>query len=360
MTLLSPLGLLAELTHRCPLQCPYCSNPVELIRPAAELTTAEWRHVFDQAADLGVLQLHLSGGEPMARADILELVAHSSARGLYTNLITSGVTLDADKIARLKAAGLDHVQISIQGVDATRADRVSGMSGAMAKKRESIQRVTEAGLALTINAVIHRQNLDEMDKAISFALEAGAERLELAHVQYYGWGLTNRASLLPTRAEAAAAAAKVAAARTSLTGRLVIDYVVPDAYAERPKACMGGWGRQVIVVAPDGTAMPCHAANSIPELTFANVRTQSLKDIWDRDSAFNAFRGTDWMKVPCRDCDRREIDWGGCRCQAMALTGDVRLADPACALSPRRDAMTAVETEAGRPPPPFRYRKFGG
>jgi PqqA peptide cyclase len=360
MTMPPPLGILAELTHRCPLQCPYCSNPLALTKPATELNTDDWRSVLAQGAAMGVLQLHLSGGEPMARADIYELVAHAAGHGLYTNLITSAVTLDADKTARLRDAGLDHVQISIQGVDAARADRVAGMTGAADKKRAAMRHVKAAGLALTVNAVVHRQNLSELDALIDLAVNEGAERLEVAHVQYYGWGLDNRAALLPTRAQTMDATAKVEAARARLNGVLVIDYVVPDVYAERPKACMGGWGRQVMVIAPDGRVMPCHAADTILSLDFSNVRTRSLADIWANDAAFNAYRGVDWMPEPCVSCDRREIDWGGCRCQALALAGDPGATDPACALSPRRDAMRTAEAEAAAPAPRFRYRRFGG
>jgi pyrroloquinoline quinone biosynthesis protein E len=331
-----------------------------LAKPANELSTDDWRRVFGEAAALGFLQLHLSGGEPMARADIFALVAHAAKNGLYTNLITSAVTLDADKTARLRDAGLDHVQISIQGADPARADRVAGMAGAAEKKRAAMRHVKAAGLALTVNAVIHRQNCDEVPALIQIAIDEGAERLEIAHVQYYGWGLANRAALLPTRAQTLAVTAMVDAARERHKGRLVIDYVVPDAYAERPKACMGGWGRQVMVVAPDGRAMPCHAADTIAHLTFANVRTQSLAEIWARDPAFALYRGTAWMPEPCASCDRREIDWGGCRCQALALTGDAAATDPACALSPHRAAMDRVAQEADAPAPAFRYRKFGG
>jgi pyrroloquinoline quinone biosynthesis protein E len=270
------------------------------------------------------------------------------------------VTLDAEKTARLAQAGLDHVQISIQGADAARADRVAGMAGAAEKKRAAMRHVRAAGMALTINAVIHRQNLDEADALIELAVAEGAERIEMAHVQYYGWGLANRAALLPTRDETMAATAKVEAARKRLEGRLVVDYVVPDVYAERPKACMGGWGRQVMVIAPDGRAMPCHAADTLLNLEFSNVRTRNLSDIWTNDAAFNAYRGTAWMSEPCISCDRREIDWGGCRCQALALAGDAGATDPACALSPHRGAMEIAAAEAAAEAPPFRYRKFGG
>jgi pyrroloquinoline quinone biosynthesis protein E len=234
------------------------------------------------------------------------------------------------------------------------------MTGAAEKKRAAMRQVKAAGLALTINAVVHRQNLGEVDALIDLAVAEGAERIEIAHVQYYGWGLANRGALLPTREQTIATTAKIEAARKRLEGRLVIDYVVPDVYAERPKACMGGWGRQVMVIAPDGRAMPCHAADSLLTLEFSNIRTRSLSDIWANDSAFNAYRGTDWMPEPCASCDKREIDWGGCRCQALALAGDAAATDPACALSPYRGAMTMAAAEARLPPPPFRYRKFGG
>jgi pyrroloquinoline quinone biosynthesis protein E len=360
MNIPPPLGLLAELTHRCPLQCPYCSNPLDLVRAERELSAKDWAALFDQAAALGVLHVHLSGGEPMARADIVEIVGHAARAGLYTNLITSGVTLDRDKTARLQDAGLDHVQISVQGAAADGADRVAGMQGAAAKKRAAMAHVKAAGLALTLNAPLHRGNCDQAGALIDLALDAGAERIELAHIQYYGWGLANRASLLPALSQIGAVTAVVEAARPRLAGRLVIDYVVPDYYAERPKACMGGWGRQVMVVTPDGRALPCHAADGLPGLVFENVRTRSLAEIWREGPAFAAYRGTGWMPDPCASCDRREIDWGGCRCQAFALTGDAAATDPACALAPARAAVLDAVAEADRAPPPFRYRRFGG
>ena len=353
-----PLALLAELTHRCPLRCPYCSNPLEMIRAGAELDTVAWLRVFDEAAALGVLQVHFSGGEPTVRRDLEDLVRHAAGLGLYTNLITSGVLLDPDRVAALNAAGLDHVQISIQDSEASNADRIAGFGG-HARKLKAALLVREAGLALTVNAVMHRQNLDRLGDMIALAEALGAERLEVAHVQYYGWGLRNRAALIPTREQLDRATDVVEQARARLAGRMVIDYVVPDYYAARPKACMAGWGRRFLNVTPEGKVLPCHAAETIPTLTFESVREHSVADIWASSPAFNAFRGTEWMPDPCRSCDRKEIDWGGCRCQALALTGDAAATDPACERSPHHGRMLALaEGEAAAPPPPFRYRGF--
>jgi pyrroloquinoline quinone biosynthesis protein E len=356
MSIAPPLGLLAEVTHRCPLRCPYCSNPLELTRAAAELDTATWARVFSEAAALGVLQLHLSGGEPTARRDIVELVGAAAQAGLYTNLITAGVTLDAARVAALAAAGLDHVQLSVQDAEPGSAERIGGMAGAHARKREAARHVVAAGLPLTLNAVVHRQNLDRLEQLVELALTLGAGRLEVAHVQYYGWALANRAALLPTRAQLDAATATVQAARAALKGRLVIDYVVPDYHAHRPKACMGGWGSRVMAISPAGRALPCHAAESLPGFDFPDVRTTSLRDIWENAEAFNRYRGTDWMAEPCRSCDRREIDWGGCRCQAFALTGDAAATDPACALSPQHHLLDVAVQEAAQATGDFTWR----
>lgn len=353
-----PLGLLAELTHRCPLRCPYCSNPLELEQAARELSAAEWGRVFEEAAALGVLQLHLSGGEPAARRDLEAIVAHASRAGLYTNLITAGVSIDAARLAALAAAGLDHVQLSIQAPDAATSDRIGGMPGGHARKLAFARMVREAGLPLTVNAVLHRQNLDAVPEMIALALELGAGRLELAHVQYHGWAYRNRAALLPERGRLEAANAAIAAARAALRGRLAIDEVAPDYHARRPKACMGGWGRAVMVVSPSGAALPCHAAAELPGFTFPNVRDATLRDIWEGSDAFNRFRGTGWMPEPCRGCDRRERDWGGCRCQAFALTGDAAATDPACALSPHHGLLEAALAEAAASDGAFHYREM--
>ncbi len=361
MTVPAPIGLLAELTHRCPLGCPYCSNPLELVRASGELDTAVWTRVMQEAADLGILHVHLSGGEPLTRSDLAEIVNAANVAGLYTNLITSAIGLTPQRLSELKGAGLDHVQISIQGVDPVRADAVAHFKGGMKAKREAAQRVVREALALTVNAVIHRDNIRDLPQIIDLAQEWGAGRLEVAHVQYHGWALVNRASLMPSRQDFEDAARVVDEARVRLSGDLVIDHVIPDYYGERPKACMGGWGRQVIVIAPDGRALPCHAAASLPDITFANVRDHSLPEIWRSDAAFEKFRGTAWMPKPCKGCERAEIDWGGCRCQAFALVGNAAATDPVCALSPDRKAVAAaIAKDAAAPQMPYRFRRIGG
>ncbi len=354
----APIGLLAELTHRCPLGCPYCSNPLELVRASQELDAKTWTRTFNEAADLGILHVHLSGGEPLVRQDIAELVNAAHLAGLYTNLITSAVGLTPQRLTELRAAGLEHVQISIQGTDAARADAVAHMKGAARAKREAAKLVVEEGLALTINAVIHKGNIADLPAIIDLAEELGAGRLEVAHVQYHGWALPNRAGLMPTREDFLAAARIVDDARKRLEGTLVIDHVMPDYFAERPKACMGGWGRQVVVVTPDGRALPCHAAASLPGMTFDNVREKSLGEIWQGSDAFQKFRGTTWMPKPCQGCERAEIDWGGCRCQAFAITGDAANTDPACALS--SDHAKMRELAAAATNNSFRFRRIGG
>ena len=353
-----PMGLLAELTHRCPLQCPYCSNPLELERASGELGTADWCRVLDEAAELGVLQVHLSGGEPTARPDLETIVAHARAHELYTNLITAGVLLDERRIAALAEAGLDHVQLSLQAAESAVADRVGGYRGGHAKKLVVARAIRAAGLPLTVNAVVHRQNLDQLEAMIALAVELDAHRLEVAHVQYYGWALRNRAALMPTREQLEAATATVERARRELRGRLAIDYVIPDYWAKRPKPCMGGWGSTVLNVTPQGKVMPCHAAASIPGLDFASVCQRPLRWIWQESPAFQAFRGTDWLPEPCRSCALKEVDFGGCRCQAMALTGDPTATDPACELSPLHAALFEVaRAESAASPPEFIYRR---
>lgn len=338
----SPLAVLAELTHRCPLRCPYCSNPVELSGKSDEIDSAAWKQVLDEAAEMGVLQVHFSGGEPAARDDLVELVAHAEKAGLYTNLITSGVLLDRDGLRALRDAGLQHVQVSFQGSEAELADHIGGYPGGHDKKLAFARLVGELGLPLTVNAVIHRGNIDTVEAMIDMAVELGAQRLEVANTQYYGWGLLNRASLLPTREQLMAATEKVEAARERLKGVLIIDYVVPDYYARRPKACMGGWAQRFINVSPDGSVMPCHAATTIPGMRFDRVQDRPLQDIWQNSEAFLRFRGTGWMSEPCASCDRKELDWGGCRCQALAITGDAANTDPACELSPNHQLMAEV------------------
>jgi PqqA peptide cyclase len=352
-----PLALLAELTHRCPLRCPYCSNPLELARASAELDTATWSRVFHEAAALGVIQVHFSGGEPLVRRDLVELVAEATRVGLYVNLITSGIRLEPDRLASLVEAGLEHVQVSLQDSDPSSGDRIAGLTGAQEAKQRVARLVREAGLPLTVNAVVHRQNLDHLEHIIELAVTLGADRLEVAHVQYYGWALANRAALLPSRRQLDIANDIVEAARTRLVDRLVIDYVAPDYYARRPKACMGGWGRRFLNVTPSGKVLPCHAAETLPGLNFPTVGEATLSEIWYKSAAFERFRGTAWMAEPCRSCERREIDWGGCRCQAFALTGDAARTDPTCALSVDRQLLATALREAGGAAPDFVHRQ---
>ncbi len=351
----SPLGLLAELTHRCPLGCPYCSNPLALDARTGELDTATWARVFQEAAALGVLQVHLSGGEPGARRDLPDITAAAHGAGLYSNLITSAVGITAKTLVALAAAGLDHVQVSIQDSEAASADRIAGYEGAFARKRAFAAEVVRLELPLTVNAVMHRANIDRIADMVDLALTLGAGRVEIAHVQYYGWAQKNRAMLMPSREQVMRAAAAVEELRRRHHGRIVIDAVVPDYYARYPKACVGGWGRRSLNVTPGGKVLPCHAAETIPGLEFWNVRDHSLADIWANSPAFNAFRGTAWMKEPCVACPRREQDFGGCRCQAFALTGDAAAADPVCHLSPQHDQV--VSLAAVRHDETYTYRR---
>lgn len=350
----SPLGLLAELTHRCPLGCPYCSNPLALEPRETELDTETWVRVFREAAGLGVLQVHLSGGEPGARRDLAEITAAAHAAGLYTNLITSAVGITAKTLQKLAESGLDHVQISIQDSEPKSADHIAGYEGAFARKRALAAEVVRLKIPLTVNAVMHRANIDHIEDMVALALKLGATRVEIAHVQYYGWALKNRTTLMPSSEQVKRAAAAVEGLRKRHHGEIVIDAVVPDYYARLPKPCVGGWGRRSLNVTPVGKVLPCHAAESIPELEFWSVRDHSLADIWANSPAFNAFRGTDWMREPCRSCERREIDFGGCRCQAFAITGDARATDPVCHLAPEHDKVAALAAvqEAG----PYAYR----
>ncbi|HUS55861.1 MAG TPA: pyrroloquinoline quinone biosynthesis protein PqqE [Thermohalobaculum sp.] len=347
-TAVPPMAMLAELTHRCPLACPYCSNPTELTGRKAELTAEQWADVFRQAAELGVLQAHISGGEPASRRDLEEITKAAADAGLYTNLITSGVGLSRKRLDALDAVGLDHVQLSVQGVDAAAADEIGGYRGGFARKMEVAGWVREIGFPLTLNAVMHRRNLDRLEDTIDLAVRLGARRLEVACVQFHGWATLNRGALMPSREQALRARDTVAAARIRLQGVLAIDFVPPDYYAKFPKACMGGWGSVGLNVTPDGQVLPCHAAASINGLTFERVQERSLKQIWEDSAAFNAFRGDGWMQEPCRSCERKTLDWGGCRCQAMAITGDPAATDPACSKSPYNAALRAsAEAYAG-------------
>jgi pyrroloquinoline quinone biosynthesis protein E len=332
----NPLALIAEVTHRCPLHCVYCSNPMQLAGTKAELSTEEWASVFQQSGKLGMLHAHFTGGEPLARPDLTELIAAARAAGLYTNLITSGIGLNEAGLQELVSAGLDHIQVSFQDSREEAANWIAGAK-AHAHKIELSQairrQIGQKKIAFTVNLVVHRQNLDHLQEMIAFIEQLGPERVEIAHAQYYGWALANRAALLPTHAQLENAVAIVAEAEKRLAGRMRIDSVVPDYYAKYPKACMGGWGRKLMLINPAGKVLPCHAAEVLPGLSFENVREKPLAWIWQESPSFRRFRGEDWMPEPCRSCDRRTEDFGGCRCQAFLLAGDATVTDPACSLA---------------------------
>jgi len=337
----APLALIAELTHRCPLHCVYCSNPLAMRNAASELSTTEWIRVFEQAGQAGCLHVHFTGGEPLARSDLVELTARARAAGLYVNLITSGIGLSEMRLAALTEAGLEHIQLSFQGGQAEAADEIAG-AHSHGHKLALARLIRKFKLAFTINAVVHRQNLDDLSAIIAMAEELAPDRLEIANVQYYGWALRNRDALMPTRRQLEQSQATVSAAEQRLAGRMRIDYVTPDYYARYPKACMGGWGRRLLLIDPAGQALPCHAAGVIPGLTFDNIREHSLAWIWQQSSAFQRFRGEAWMPEPCRSCDRRSEDFGGCRCQAWLLTGDATATDPVCSLAPSHGLVEKV------------------
>ncbi|MDD4932278.1 MAG: pyrroloquinoline quinone biosynthesis protein PqqE [Methylacidiphilaceae bacterium] len=342
-----PFSLLCEVTFRCPLQCPYCSNPLAFARSLRdELETKEWIRVLEEAAGLGVLQANFSGGEPLLRKDLPELIGAAHALGLYTNLSTGGTLLTSELAGKLKEAGLAGFQLSIQDSRPESAEWIAGMRGSFVKKAEAARVAREAGFALGINAVLHRQNLDRIEEIIALAEEWGAERLELANAQYNGWALENRRWLLPTRAQVEQASNVAAAAQARLKGKMDLLFVIPDYYATYPKACLHGWGRAFLTVSADGQALPCQAAREITSLSFPNVREKSLRDIWFDSEAFNRFRGVGWLPEPCRSCPRRDIDFGGCRCQAFLLTQDAGATDPACILSPHHHRIEEALAEA--------------
>ncbi|MCC9311501.1 pyrroloquinoline quinone biosynthesis protein PqqE [Kitasatospora sp. RB6PN24] len=351
----APLGLIAELTYRCPLQCTYCANPLELARYREELDTAQWLRILDQARELGVLQVHLTGGEPLLRRDLVDLVAHARQLGLYTNLVTSGIPLAAGRAAELADAGLDHVQLSLQDADANSADAVAGLA-AHDRKLAAAGQLTAAGLALTVNAVLHRGNLSRLGALADQAVALGADRVELAHTQYYGWAWLNRAHLTPTEEQVRQAESDAAAARERHAGRAEITLVAADHHSGTVKPCMNGWGGRQLVVNPDGAVLPCLAAAQLPGLPVPSATAEPLAAIWHDSPAFNRFRGTDWMPEPCRSCELRELDHGGCRCQAFQFTGDPAATDPACRLSPHHHLVTAPVPAQSSRPAPRRFR----
>jgi PqqA peptide cyclase len=349
MAPLRPFTLIAELSYRCPLHCPYCSNPVDIGDPRyrRELETADWIRTFREAGGLGVLQLALTGGEPMLRRDLVELCAAARDAGLYSSLITAGTLFTPARAEALKAAGLDHVQISIQSPDPEDNDRIAG-NRCFEKKIAAARLVKELDFPLTINCVLHRRNLDRIEELLELTLDLGAQRLELANTQYYGWAVVNQETLMPSREQVRRGEHAVRRFRERVGAKVDVLWVLPDFYEELPKPCMGGWGRTAMVVAPNGEVLPCQAASTIPGLEFANVREHPLEWIWNESGAFARFRGTDWMQEPCRSCPlgRQEADWGGCRCQALRLTGDAAATDPVCRFSPHHDRVVSARDSA--------------
>jgi PqqA peptide cyclase len=341
MPISNPLALVAELTHRCPLHCVYCSNPRELTARGQELSAASWARVFREAAELGVLQADFTGGEPLARPDLAEIIRSARAAGLYASLISSGLPLDEKRLEELVAAGLDHFQLSFQGAEEDAAREFSGTS-THAQKLRVADWVKRHRVALTLNFVIHRGNLHQLEEMIALAERISPGRVEFAHVQYYGWAFANRARLLPTRDQLDRSLEILKSAEERLRGRIRVEFVVPDYYAKYPKPCMGGWGRKVLLVKPDGDVLPCHAANVLPGMTFENVERSSLREIWEQSAAFRKYRGVEWMPELCRNCERREQDFAGCRCQAFLLAGDAGATDPVCSLSSERAVVDEI------------------
>ena len=338
----NPLWLLAELTYRCPLQCPYCSNPLDLARYTEELSTDEWLRVLREARALGAVQLGFSGGEPLVRRDLEVLITEAHRLGYYTNLITSGIGMDEARVCAFREAGLDHIQLSFQASTAELNDFLAG-TRSFTHKQAMAATVKRLGYPMVLNVVLHRHNIDQTRELLDLAEALQADYVELANTQYYGWALLNRDLLLPTREQLEEAEAVAREYKARLKGRMQIYFVVPDYYEQRPKACMGGWGAVFLTVAPDGLALPCQGARQIGGIEFPNVREQSIADVWYRSPAFNRFRGFDWMQEPCRTCPERAKDFGGCRCQAFQLTGNAAAADPVCALSPQHHLVeTAV------------------
>lgn len=328
-----PLSLVAEVTHRCPLHCLYCSNPLELKRAEDELSTEDWKRIFQQAARLGILHANMTGGEPLARKDLAELIGAARDAGLYVNMVTSGIGLSEERLAMLVDRGLEHLQLSFQDLDEGSANFIAGRR-AHALKLALIPTLKKFSLAITVNLVVHRMNLDRLEAFIELAEEFAPNRLEIAHVQYYGWALKNRSLLMPTQKQVDQSLPIIAAAKKRLMGRIHVEAVFPDYFGGLPKACVGGWGRQMMLIDPVGQALPCHSAAVIPGLHFDNVREKDLSWIWQSSPAFERFRGDAWMSDTCLACPRKERDFGGCRCQAFQLTGDPEAIDPVCRYSP--------------------------
>ena len=344
-----PLWLLAEITYKCPLHCVFCYNPLNYAENRNELSTAQWIDVLQQARKLGAAQLGFSGGEPLVRDDLEELIGEGHRLGFYTNLITSGIGLTETRIIRMKELGLDHIQLSFQDSTKEMNDFLSSTKTFDLKSRVA-KLIKQYDYPMVLNVVLHRYNLDHVGRIIEMAVEMGVEYLELANTQYYGWGMVNRDQLIPTRDQLERAEAVVNEYRAKLGNKVRILFVVPDYFEERPKACMNGWGSVFLAVAADGAALPCHAAKSLPGLQFPNVTEETLQNIWYKSDAFNRYRGDAWMKEPCRSCSEKDKDFGGCRCQAYALTGAAENADPVCSKSPHHSDVKQIVMQAQTKP----------
>lgn len=343
-----PLWLLAELTYRCPLQCPYCSNPLDFADFSEELSTRQWLDVFQQGRELGAVQLGFSGGEPLVRQDLIELIGGAHEMGYYTNLITSGVGLNERKMAEFHKAGLDHIQVSFQASDESVNNMLAGSKKAFDQKLKIAREVKAQGYPMVLNFVTHRHNIDRIDRIIELCVELEADYVELATCQYYGWAYKNVEQLLPTQSQLERAEAITNRYREKLAAQgnpIKLIFVTPDYYEERPKGCMNGWGQVFLTVTPDGKALPCHSARMLP-IDFPNVKETSLSEIWDASPGFNYFRGDDWMREPCRSCDEKDKDFGGCHCQAYMMTGDMHNADPVCGKSPHHQQILDARDQA--------------
>ena len=355
-TIDAPYCLIAELTYRCPLRCPYCSNPLDLHALKTELSTEVWQQLLEEASRIGIVQVHFTGGEPLVRNDIPELVATAREAGLYSHLITAGVNVTAARLSELRRAGLDAIQVSLQDTQPESNDWLAGIPS-FDKKRETFLAAKQIGFPVTLNVVVHRHNIERVPDMLTLAEAWGADRLEIAHVQYVGWAQLNHRALLPTREQVRQAEAIVAAARQHASPKMQILHVMPDRYQDLPKPCMSGWGRVYMTVNPDGTILPCQAARCIPDIDFPNAAQMSLSEAW-QSPAFRRFRGTDWMPEPCRSCDHRHVDFGGCRCQAYLVTGDASATDPVCHLSPDRPAIDAAIVTAATPTTDLTFRHY--
>ena len=355
MTTPRPYTLVAELTYRCPLRCPYCSNPLNFHMMETELNTEQWCRTFSEAAELGVVQLHLSGGEPVVRKDLPALIRHARQCDLYTNLITGGTLLTEENLQEFRDCGLDHIQLSVQDTQRETAELIAG-GRSYEKKLQVARHIKQMGFPLTLNVVLHRFNIDHVPELTALGVELGAQRLELANTQYYAWALQNRKALLPTREQRDRAETIAREARVRYRGIMEIAFVQVDYFSNEPKACMGGWAQTYMCITPTGEVLPCHAAHVIPGLTFDSVRQQSLGVIWQQSSALNAFRGNKWMQEPCQSCPKQAIDFGGCRCQAFLLTGNAAATDPVCSLSPHHQVVLEAITTAEQEQVPLLYR----